>query len=94
MSDSGLQFCLQDELQNKLNSWHDRKQLFSLSVLGSITSLAVHRLSSSTRYFFKCGASTDVGPGPYSPTKDVQTPLPNYGMCHEILTINGESDFL
>uniref|UniRef100_A0AAQ5YSS4 Immunoglobulin superfamily, DCC subclass, member 4 n=1 Tax=Amphiprion ocellaris TaxID=80972 RepID=A0AAQ5YSS4_AMPOC len=45
---------------------------------GSITSVEVQGLSSGTRYFFKLGASTEVGPGPYSPIKDVHTPLQKY----------------
>uniref|UniRef100_A0A3P8SHS3 Immunoglobulin superfamily DCC subclass member 4 n=1 Tax=Amphiprion percula TaxID=161767 RepID=A0A3P8SHS3_AMPPE len=49
---------------------------------GSITSVEVQGLSSGTRYFFKLGASTEVGPGPYSPIKDVHTPLQKYGMWH------------
>lgn len=44
--------------------------------------MEVQGLSSGTRYFFKLGASTEVGPGPYSPVKDVHTPLPKYGKCH------------
>nr|XP_046232193.1 immunoglobulin superfamily DCC subclass member 4 isoform X2 [Scatophagus argus] len=50
----------------------------NLSQDGSITSVEVQGLSSGTRYFFKLGASTEVGPGPYSPVKDVHTPLPKY----------------
>lgn len=53
-----------------------------LSLAGSITRVEVRGLSSGTRYFFKVGASTDVGPGPYSPIKGVHTPLQEYGMCH------------
>lgn len=53
----------------------------SLNFSGSITSVEVQGLSSGTRYFFKLGASTEVGPGPYSPVKDVHTPLPKYGKC-------------
>ncbi|XP_073320165.1 immunoglobulin superfamily DCC subclass member 4 [Pagrus major] len=50
----------------------------NLSQDGSITSVEVQGLSSGTRYFFKMGASTEVGPGPYSPIKDVHTPVPKY----------------
>uniref|UniRef100_A0A3B4Z706 Immunoglobulin superfamily DCC subclass member 4-like n=1 Tax=Stegastes partitus TaxID=144197 RepID=A0A3B4Z706_9TELE len=50
----------------------------NLSQDGSITSVEVQGLSSGTRYFFKLGASTEVGPGPYSPIKDVHTPLQQY----------------
>lgn len=48
---------------------------------GSITSIEVQGLSSGTHYFFKLGAATEVGPGPYSPVKDIHTPLPKYGKC-------------
>lgn len=54
----------------------------SLSFSGSITSVEVQGLSSGSRYLFKLGASTEIGPGPYSPVKDVHTPLPKYGTCH------------
>lgn len=44
--------------------------------------MEVQGLSSGTQYFFKLGASTEVGPGPYSPVKDVHTPLQKYGTYH------------
>ncbi|KAK5873705.1 hypothetical protein PBY51_018721 [Eleginops maclovinus] len=50
----------------------------NLSQDGSITSVEVLGLSSGTRYFFKLGAATEVGSGPYSPVKDVHTPLQKY----------------
>ncbi|XP_069546589.1 immunoglobulin superfamily DCC subclass member 4 [Brachyistius frenatus] len=50
----------------------------NLSQDGTITSVEVQGLSSGTHYFFKLGASTEVGPGPYSPIKDVHTPLQQY----------------
>ncbi|XP_068178194.1 immunoglobulin superfamily DCC subclass member 4 [Antennarius striatus] len=50
----------------------------NLSQDGSITSVEVQGLSSGGRYFFKLGASTDVGPGPYSSVKDVHIPLQKY----------------
>ncbi|XP_059205752.1 immunoglobulin superfamily DCC subclass member 4 isoform X2 [Centropristis striata] len=50
----------------------------NLSQDGSITSVEVQGLSSGTRYFFKLGASTEVGPGPYSPVKDVHTAVQKY----------------
>ncbi|XP_076612465.1 immunoglobulin superfamily DCC subclass member 4 [Chaetodon auriga] len=50
----------------------------NLSQDGSVTSVEVQGLSSGSRYFFKLGASTEVGPGPYSPIKDVHIPLPKY----------------
>uniref|UniRef100_A0A8C9XZP5 Immunoglobulin superfamily DCC subclass member 4 n=1 Tax=Sander lucioperca TaxID=283035 RepID=A0A8C9XZP5_SANLU len=59
----------------------------NLSQDGSITSVEVQGLSSDTHYFFKLGASTEVGPGPYSPIKDVYTPLQKYGSC-QILDIH------
>uniref|UniRef100_A0A8D2LU18 Immunoglobulin superfamily DCC subclass member 4 n=1 Tax=Varanus komodoensis TaxID=61221 RepID=A0A8D2LU18_VARKO len=40
---------------------------------GNIFSAEVHGLESNTRYFFKMGAKTVVGSGPYSSVKDVQT---------------------
>ncbi|XP_029702398.1 immunoglobulin superfamily DCC subclass member 4 isoform X2 [Takifugu rubripes] len=49
-----------------------------LSQEGSITSVEVQGLSSGSHYFFKLGAATEVGPGPYSPVKDIRTPLPKY----------------
>ncbi|XP_056269641.1 immunoglobulin superfamily DCC subclass member 4 isoform X2 [Pseudoliparis swirei] len=49
-----------------------------LSQDGSVTSVEVQGLSSDTRYFFKLEASTEVGPGPFSPVKDVHTPLQKY----------------
>ncbi|KAM7406384.1 hypothetical protein PAMP_000763 [Pampus punctatissimus] len=50
----------------------------NLSQDGSITSVEVQGLSSDNHYFFKLGASTEVGPGPYSPVKDVHTPPQQY----------------
>uniref|UniRef100_A0A8D0GYA7 Immunoglobulin superfamily DCC subclass member 4 n=1 Tax=Sphenodon punctatus TaxID=8508 RepID=A0A8D0GYA7_SPHPU len=40
---------------------------------GDTFSTEVHGLESDTRYFFKMGAKTVVGSGPYSNVKDVQT---------------------
>ncbi|KAM9410495.1 immunoglobulin superfamily DCC subclass member 4 [Pholidichthys leucotaenia] len=45
---------------------------------GGITGVKVKGLFGGTRYFFKLGASTELGPGPYSPVKDVHTPLQEY----------------
>uniref|UniRef100_A0A3B4TLB8 Immunoglobulin superfamily DCC subclass member 4 n=1 Tax=Seriola dumerili TaxID=41447 RepID=A0A3B4TLB8_SERDU len=53
----------------------------------SITSVEVQGLSSGTHYFFKLGASTEVGPGPYSPVKDVHTPLQTYLDIHAVTGI-------
>ncbi|XP_061880294.1 immunoglobulin superfamily DCC subclass member 4 [Entelurus aequoreus] len=50
----------------------------NLSQDGSITSVVVRGLSSGSRYFFKLGASTEVGPGPYSLVKDVHVPPHQY----------------
>ncbi|XP_072236348.1 immunoglobulin superfamily DCC subclass member 4 isoform X2 [Leuresthes tenuis] len=50
----------------------------NLSQDGSTTSVEIHGLCGGTRYFLKLGASTEVGPGPYSAIKDVQTPFPKY----------------
>lgn len=44
-----------------------------LSSSGSTFSAEVDGLESDTRYFFKVGAKTVVGSGPYSSVKDVQT---------------------
>lgn len=54
-----------------------------ISFVGSITSIEVQGLSGGSHYFFKLGAATEVGPGPYSPVKDIRTPLPKYGKCQE-----------
>ncbi|XP_051234454.1 immunoglobulin superfamily DCC subclass member 4 isoform X5 [Dicentrarchus labrax] len=60
----------------------------NLSRDGSITSVEVQGLSSGTRYFFKLGASTELGQGPYSPVKDVHTPLPKYELdIHAVIGI-------
>ncbi|KAF7662458.1 hypothetical protein LDENG_00235230, partial [Lucifuga dentata] len=50
----------------------------NLSQDGSITSIEVQGLSSDTQYFFKMGASTEVGQGPYSHVKDIHTPPQKY----------------
>ncbi|XP_061734008.1 immunoglobulin superfamily DCC subclass member 4 [Nerophis ophidion] len=50
----------------------------NLSQYGSITSVVVRGLSSGSRYFFKLGASTEVGLGPYSLVKDVHIPPHQY----------------
>lgn len=55
--------------------------LFSSLILytGSVTSTEVLGLTSGTRYYFKMGACTEVGVGPFSPVKDVHTPPKKYG---------------
>ncbi|KAM9765062.1 immunoglobulin superfamily DCC subclass member 4 isoform 2-T2 [Menidia menidia] len=50
----------------------------NLSQDGSVTSVEIHGLCGGTRYFFKLRASNEVGPGPYSAVRDIQTPLPKY----------------
>ncbi|XP_053348207.1 immunoglobulin superfamily DCC subclass member 4 isoform X2 [Clarias gariepinus] len=47
---------------------------------GSVSSTEVLGLLSGTRYYFKMGACTEVGVGPFSPIKDVHTPP----MKHEL----------
>uniref|UniRef100_A0A3Q1H4I1 Immunoglobulin superfamily, DCC subclass, member 4 n=1 Tax=Anabas testudineus TaxID=64144 RepID=A0A3Q1H4I1_ANATE len=54
---------------------------------GSITSVEIQGLSSGTHYFFKLGASTEVGPGPFSTVKDIHTPLQKYEL--DIHTVTG-----
>ncbi|XP_045666681.1 immunoglobulin superfamily DCC subclass member 4 isoform X1 [Ursus americanus] len=44
-----------------------------LTTDGNIFSAEVHGLESDTRYFFKMGARTEVGPGPFSGLQDVIT---------------------
>ncbi|XP_051677792.2 immunoglobulin superfamily DCC subclass member 4 [Oryctolagus cuniculus] len=44
-----------------------------LTTEGNIFSAEVHGLESDTRYFFKMGARTEVGPGPFSHLQDVIT---------------------
>lgn len=44
-----------------------------LPTTGNIFSAEVHGLESDTRYFFKMGARTEVGPGPFSRLQDVIT---------------------
>ncbi|XP_020838846.1 immunoglobulin superfamily DCC subclass member 4 isoform X2 [Phascolarctos cinereus] len=44
-----------------------------LTTDGNIFSAEVHGLESDTRYFFKMGARTEVGPGPFSGLQDVLT---------------------
>ncbi|XP_054901101.1 immunoglobulin superfamily DCC subclass member 4 isoform X1 [Poeciliopsis prolifica] len=59
----------------------------NLSEGGGIFSVEVHGLSGGTRYFFKVGASTKVGSGPFSPVSEVHTPLPKYEL--DIHTVTG-----
>ncbi|KAG9352071.1 hypothetical protein JZ751_020484, partial [Albula glossodonta] len=56
-----------------------------VSCHGSLTSTEVQGLLSGTHYFFKMGACTSVGAGPFSPIKDVHTPPERYGeSCAQI----------
>ncbi|XP_061102757.1 immunoglobulin superfamily DCC subclass member 4 [Conger conger] len=54
------------------------QQWSSLSCHGSITSAEVQGLQSNAYYFFKIGAYTSVGAGPFSAVKDVHTPPERY----------------
>uniref|UniRef100_A0A9J8ABZ4 Immunoglobulin superfamily DCC subclass member 4 n=1 Tax=Cyprinus carpio carpio TaxID=630221 RepID=A0A9J8ABZ4_CYPCA len=45
---------------------------------GSVNSAEVQGLMSGTHYYFKMGACTEIGVGPYSPVKDVYTPPKKY----------------
>ncbi|XP_038669258.1 immunoglobulin superfamily DCC subclass member 4 isoform X2 [Scyliorhinus canicula] len=53
-----------------------------------IFSTDVQGLESNTRYFFKMGAKTVVGTGPYSTTKDVQTLPKRILGLHDLLDIH------
>ncbi|XP_038145772.1 immunoglobulin superfamily DCC subclass member 4 isoform X1 [Cyprinodon tularosa] len=61
-----------------VNPSEPEHQWRNLSEDGDIFSTEVNGLSGGTWYFFKVGASTKVGPGPFSSVMDVQTPLPTY----------------
>ncbi|XP_032906343.1 immunoglobulin superfamily DCC subclass member 4 isoform X3 [Amblyraja radiata] len=60
----------------------------SLSKEGHIFSTDVRGLESDTRYFFKMGAKTVVGRGPYSTTKDVQTLAKRILGLHDLLDVH------
>ncbi|RXN08304.1 immunoglobulin superfamily DCC subclass member 4-like protein [Labeo rohita] len=51
---------------------------------GSVTNAEVLGLMSGTRYYFKMGACTELGVGPYSPVKDVYTPPKKYGVYLDV----------
>uniref|UniRef100_A0A8C2KQL8 Immunoglobulin superfamily, DCC subclass, member 4 n=1 Tax=Cyprinus carpio TaxID=7962 RepID=A0A8C2KQL8_CYPCA len=55
---------------------------------GSVNSAEVQGLMSGMRYYFKMGACTEVGVGPYSPVKDVLTPPKKYGVYVFLFQIN------
>ncbi|TRY90795.1 hypothetical protein DNTS_029720 [Danionella cerebrum] len=50
----------------------------NLTQEGSVRSTEVQGLMSGTRYYFKMSACTEVGLGPYSPVKDIYTPVKKY----------------
>ncbi|XP_055010673.1 immunoglobulin superfamily DCC subclass member 4 [Boleophthalmus pectinirostris] len=56
------------------NLSHPEHTWNNVSQDGTITSVEIRGLASGTQYFFKLGASTEMGPGPYSPVKDVNIP--------------------
>uniref|UniRef100_A0A671Q3P2 Immunoglobulin superfamily DCC subclass member 4-like n=1 Tax=Sinocyclocheilus anshuiensis TaxID=1608454 RepID=A0A671Q3P2_9TELE len=56
---------------------------------GSVTSAEVQGLMTGMRYYFKMGACTEVGVGPYSPVKDVFTPPKKYGVYLDIHAVTG-----
>uniref|UniRef100_UPI00398E8476 immunoglobulin superfamily DCC subclass member 4 isoform X2 n=1 Tax=Pristiophorus japonicus TaxID=55135 RepID=UPI00398E8476 len=60
----------------------------SLSKEGHILSTDVQGLESDTRYFFKMGAKTIVGTGPYSMAKDVQTLAKRILGLHDLLDVH------
>nr|XP_002662886.2 immunoglobulin superfamily DCC subclass member 4 [Danio rerio] len=60
------------------NISHPDYQWTNLTHDGYVTSAEVPGLMSGTRYYFKMGACTEVGVGPYSPVKDVYTPPKKY----------------
>ncbi|XP_016093048.1 immunoglobulin superfamily DCC subclass member 4-like [Sinocyclocheilus grahami] len=60
------------------NMSHPDHLWINLTHDGSVTSAEAQGLMSGTRYYFKMGACTEVGVGPYSPVKDVYTPPKKY----------------
>ncbi|XP_060611593.2 immunoglobulin superfamily DCC subclass member 4 [Anolis sagrei] len=56
---------------------------------GNTFSTEVHGLESNTRYFFKMGAKTVVGSGPYSKVKDVQTLRERFSDLLDIHSVTG-----
>uniref|UniRef100_A0ACB8E541 Uncharacterized protein n=1 Tax=Sphaerodactylus townsendi TaxID=933632 RepID=A0ACB8E541_9SAUR len=57
--------------------------------LGNTFSTEVHGLESDTRYFFKMGAKTVVGSGPYSNVKDVQTLQERFSDILDVHSVTG-----
>ncbi|XP_042330425.1 immunoglobulin superfamily DCC subclass member 4 isoform X1 [Sceloporus undulatus] len=56
---------------------------------GNTFSTEVHGLESDTRYFFKMGAKTVVGSGPYSNVKDVQTLRERFSDLLDVHSVTG-----
>ncbi|XP_015282622.1 PREDICTED: immunoglobulin superfamily DCC subclass member 4 [Gekko japonicus] len=56
---------------------------------GNTFSTEVHGLESDTRYFFKMGAKTVVGSGPYSNVKDVQTLQERFSDLLDVHSVTG-----
>ncbi|XP_033022600.1 immunoglobulin superfamily DCC subclass member 4 [Lacerta agilis] len=56
---------------------------------GNTFSTEVHGLESDTRYFFKMGAKTVVGSGPYSNVKDVQTLQEKFSDMLDVHSVTG-----
>uniref|UniRef100_A0A8C1TBL7 Immunoglobulin superfamily, DCC subclass, member 4 n=1 Tax=Cyprinus carpio TaxID=7962 RepID=A0A8C1TBL7_CYPCA len=54
---------------------------------GSVNSAEVQGLMSGTHYYFKMGACTEIGVGPYSPVKDVYTPPKKYGVYVKVFIL-------
>ncbi|XP_053128876.1 immunoglobulin superfamily DCC subclass member 4 isoform X2 [Hemicordylus capensis] len=75
-------------LYNANNSQPDEMWTL-LTKEGNIFSTEVHGLESDTRYFFKMGAKTVVGSGPYSNVKDVQTLREKFSDLLDIHSVTG-----
>ncbi|KAK2509083.1 hypothetical protein MC885_003519 [Smutsia gigantea] len=60
-----------------------------LTTEGNIFSAEVHGLESDTRYFFKMGARTEVGPGPFSGLQDVTTLQEKFSDSLDVHSVTG-----
>ncbi|XP_077905578.1 immunoglobulin superfamily DCC subclass member 4 [Ictidomys tridecemlineatus] len=60
-----------------------------LTTEGNIFSAEVHGLESDTRYFFKMGARTEVGPGPFSRLQDVITLQEKFSDSLDVHSVTG-----
>ncbi|XP_028608177.1 immunoglobulin superfamily DCC subclass member 4 isoform X2 [Grammomys surdaster] len=60
-----------------------------LTTEGNIFSAEVHGLESDTRYFFKMGARTEVGPGPFSRLQDVITLQETFSDSLDVHSVTG-----